>query len=449
VSVIVQSPVLSTVSPSAALYAMRRDPLEFFARLAREQGDIARFRLGDHEHDLFLLNHPDYIREVLVTQDRSFTKWFSVDRIREVLGEGLFVSEGEFHLRQRRLSQPAFHRERIAGYADQMVALAIRLRERWQTGAVLDVAAEMNWLAMMIAANTLFGADVESDAEEIREALSEILDQFERSVLPEADREDFENAMKRLDAVIYRIVQERRAAGGDRGDLLSMLLLAQDSEGDGGRMTDLQVRDEAMTIFLAGHETSANAMAWCWYLLSQNPETEAEFHGEVDRVLGGRMARMDDMPALPLTGRIFSEALRLYPPLWAIGRRAMRDCEIGGRSIPAGSVVILSQYVTHRDPRWFPGPDRFDPARWNPDAKASRPRFSYFPFSAGSRACLGEAFAGVEGILCLATLAQKWKLRLVPGHPIKLQPQLTLRARSGIKMQLEERGQLDNLARAS
>jgi cytochrome P450 len=425
--------------PSSTLVAMRRDPLTFFTNLAREHGDIARFRLGDHEHDLYLLNHPDYIREVLVTQDRNFTKWFSVDRIKEVLGQGLFVSEGEFHLCQRRLSQPAFHRERIASYADQMTFLAVQLRERWQADTIVDICREMNWLAMMIVASTLFGADVASDAEEIRAALSEILDQFERSVLPQADRDDFENAMSRLDAVIYRIIKERRASSADRGDLLSMLLLAEDTEGGGGRMTDLQVRDEAMTIFLAGHETSANALAWSWYLLSQHPEAEAQFHNEIDRQLDGRTPRMDDVANLVLTARVFAEALRLYPPVWAIGRRAVGECQIGDCTIAAGSVVILSPYVTHRDARWFPNPDAFDPQRWTAEARSARPRFSYFPFSAGSRACLGEAFAGVEGVLCLAALGQKWRLRLVPEQRIALQPQLTLRARHGIKMRIESR----------
>lgn len=426
----------SDVSP--ALYAMRRDPLGFFTKLAREQGDIARFRLGDHEHGLYLLSHPDYIREVLVTQDRNFTKWFAVDRIKDVLGNGLFVSEGDYHLRQRRLSQPAFHRDRIASYADQMTSLALCLRDRWQPNTVIDVCAEMNWLAMMIVANTLFGANVEADAVEIRAALSEILDQFERSVLPEADRQDFDNAMRRLDDVIYRIVRARRVGNQDRGDLLSMLLLAEDAE-SGGKMNDLQVRDEAMTIFLAGHETSANALAWSWYLLAQHPETEAQFHQEVDSWLGGRVPGLDDVANLPLTGRIFAEALRLYPPVWAVGRQAIRDCRIGECEIRAGSVVIASQYVTQRDPRWFPNPDVFDPERWRPEQRAARPRFSYFPFSAGSRACLGEGFAGMEGVLCLATLAQKWRLRLVPEHKVALQPQLTLRARHGIKMQSEPR----------
>ena len=428
----------TNVSPAAALYAMRRDPLGFFMNLAREQGDIARFRLGDHEHDLYLLNHPDYIREVLVTQDRNFTKWFAVDRIKEVLGNGLFVSEGDYHFRQRRLAQPAFHRDRIASYAGQMTALALCLRERWQANTVIDVCAEMNWLAMMIVAHTLFGADVESDAVEIRAALSEILDQFERSILPEADRQDFENAMGRLDAVVHRIVRARRENNDDRGDLLSMLLLAEDAE-TGDKMTDVQVRDEAMTIFLAGHETSANAMAWTWYLLSQHPDTEAQFHEEIDRVLGRRAARLDDAGNLELTTRIFAEALRLYPPVWAVGRRAVRDCCIGDCSIKTGAVVILSQYVTQRDARWFPDPDKFDPERWTTDQRAARPRFSYFPFSAGSRGCLGETFAGMEGVLCLATLGQKWTLRLAPEHKVSLQPQLTLRARHGIKMRLEAR----------
>ncbi len=426
-------------APSSLLYAMRRDPLEFFTTLAREHGDIVRFRLGDHEHDIYLLNHPDYIRDALVTQDRNFTKWFAVERIKEVLGEGLFVSEGEFHRRQRRLSQPAFHGERIAGYAEQMVSLAVRLRDSWKEGAVLDISGDMNWLAMMIVGSTLFGANVESDAEQIRDALDEILEQFERSILPQGDREDFEKALGRIDAAVYRIIQARRTTNEDRGDLLSMLLLAHDAEGDGGSMSDLQLRDEAMTIFLAGHETSANAMSWTWYLLSQHPEIEKKFHEEIDSRLQGRRPRMSDVMELSLTGRIFFEALRLYPPLWAIGRRAMVECQVGPYVIPPGSVVILSAFVTHRDPRWFPEPLRFNPERWQPAARLERPKFSFFPFSAGSRSCLGEAFASTEGVLCLATIAQAWKLRLVGGASIALQPQLTLRARNGIKMRAERR----------
>jgi cytochrome P450 len=433
-----QPPRPSALLPSSTLVAMRRDPLTFFTNLAREQGDIARFRLSDQE-DFYLLNHPDYIREVLVTQDRNFTKWFAIDRIKEVLGRGLLVSEGQFHHCQRHLSQPAFHRERIASYADQMTSLALRLRERWRANTVVDVCREMNSVAMMIVASTLFGADVESETEEISAALTEILDQFERSILPEADRGDFENALNRLDTVVYTMIKQRRASDVDRGDLLSMFLLAQDTEGSGGKMTDVQVRDEVMTLFLAGHETSANALAWSWYFLSQHPEAEAQFHHEVDRGLNGRAPRMDDVAGLVFTAGIFAEALRLCPPVWAIARRAIRDCRIGDCTIAAGSVVILSQYVTQRDARWFPNPEAFDPHRWTIEARSARPRFSYFPFSAGSRACLGEGFAGAEGVICLATLAQRWRLRLVPEHRIALRPQLTLRARNGIKMRIESR----------
>ena len=434
-----EGPTSDQLSPAAALYAMRRDPLAFFTQLAREHGDIVRFKLGDDAQDVYFLNHPDYIREVLITQDRNFTKWFAVDRIKEVLGQGLFVSEGDLHAAQRRLSQPAFHHARIASYADQMVLQAVRLRERWQAGDVVDVCREMNGLAMMIVASTLFGADVAADAEEVDSALSEILEQFERSILPPADRKDFESALARLDSVVYGMIKQRRATGIDRGDLLSGFLLAEDWNKDGTRMSDLHVRDEMMTLFLAGHETSANAMAWSWYLLSQHPEVETEFHNEVDRALNGRAPEFDDIPKLVLTARIFAEALRLYPPVWAIGRRATRDCRIGDTNIAAGSVVILSQYVTHRDPRWFPSPEIFDPNRWTAETRSARPRFCYFPFSAGSRSCLGESFAGMEGVIGLATVAQKWRLKLEPGQTIALQPQLTLRARRGIKMRIEPR----------
>ena len=431
--------VATGITPSAALYAMRRDPLAFFTRLAREQGDVAHFKLGEAAQDVFLFNHPDYIREVLVAQDRNFTKWFAVDRIREVLGEGLFVSEGDFHVAQRRLAQPAFHRDSIGSYTGQMTALAARLRDRWRPGEVVDVCREMNWLAMMIVASTLFGADVESEAEEIRAALGEILDQFERSILPVADRVDFENSLGRLDSIVYRMIKERRADPAGRRDLLSVFLRAEDAEAPGRKMTDRQVRDEVMTIFLAGHETSANALAWTWYLLSQHAEVEGDFHAELDRVLANRLPGAHDANNLPFTSSVFAEALRLYPPVWAIGRRATCDCKVGPCLIPAAAVVIVSPYVTQRDERWFPNPEQFDPQRWTPQARASRPRFSYFPFSAGSRACLGESFAGTEGVLCLAVLGQKWRLRLIADKPVALQPQLTLRARHGIKMQVEPR----------
>lgn len=234
------------------------------------------------------------------------------------------------------------------------------------------------------------------------------------------------------------MIEERRASGEDKGDLLSMLLLAQDTEGDGTGMSDMQLRDEALTIFLAGHETTANALTWTWYLLSQNPEVEARMHAEVDSI-GDRLPTYEDMTALPYTRMVLAESMRLYPPAWGIGRRAMESFDAWGFSVPANSVVLMSQYVMHRDARFFPDPERFDPDRWSPEAQAARPKFAYFPFGGGNRVCIGEQFAWMEGVLLLATLAQRWRMRLVDGHPVELKPLITLRPKYGMKMTLERR----------
>jgi cytochrome P450 len=235
------------------------------------------------------------------------------------------------------------------------------------------------------------------------------------------------------------MIRERRATGEDRGDLLSMLLLAQDTEGDGTSMSDLQLRDEALTIFLAGHETTANALTWTWYLLSQHPDVEARLHAEIDSSLRGRLPTFDDLPQLPYTRMVLAESMRLYPPAWAIGRRAIKPFEAGGYTIPAGSVILMSQYIMHRDARFFPEPERFDPERWTQAAQAERPKFSYFPFGGGARVCIGEQFAWMEGILLLATLAQHWQMRLVPDHVVDLQPLITLRPKHGMRMTLVRR----------
>jgi cytochrome P450 len=423
-------------SPAANLLAMRRDPIAFFTKLARDHGDFVRFDVGGGP--LCLVNHPDLIREVLLTHDSEFTRWYAVD-IRQVLGDGLFVSEGDFYVRQRRLAQPAFHRRRIAGYAAAMVREATALGERWREGETRDIAADMNALAMKIVAGTLFGSDVNEDAEEVRAALSDVLRFFERSTIPAADRPEFDAARARLDATIYRMIQARRATGAeDRDDLLSMFLAARDAD-DGTGMTDPQVRDEVMNIFLAGHESTANALTWTWYLLSQNPEAECRLHAELDAVLGSRVPELSDAANLPWTEMVFAEALRLYPPLWSIARRAIGPVEISGRLLAPGTVVILSQFVTQRDARFFPEPDRFDPERFTPEAKMARPKFCYFPFSAGSRQCIGEPFAWLEGVLCIATIAQGWRLALAPGHRVEVQPALTLRAKHGMVMRLHRR----------
>ena len=416
--------------PVANLYAMRRDPIGFFTKLAREYGDICHFNLG--EQNLYFVNSPDMIKEVLVGKDRNFTKWFAVDRLKDVLGQGLFVSEGAYHARQRKLAQPAFHRTRIAAYADTMVKVAQRVRDRWTAGKAFDLSSEMNWLAMVIVADTLFGADVEAEAVEIQNALSEVLRMLEKSTIPPNEVAEFDQARIRLDAAVLRIIQDRRAAGGDTGDLLSMLLAARDE--DGSQMSDIELRDEAMTIFLAGHETTANALTWTWYLLSKHPEIEKQLHETVDAVLQGNAPKLEDIPKLKYVEMIFAEGMRLYPPVWIVGRRAINDCEIGGMSVPANAIVLLSQYVTQHDARFFEEPEKFDPQRWTQEAENSRPKYSYFPFSSGSRQCLGEPFAWLEGVVALSVIAQKWQLQLAPGHRVEMQPQLTLRSKYGMKM---------------
>jgi cytochrome P450 len=428
------------------LFTLRRDPIGFLMNLAGQYGDLAYFKFGPQP--VYLLNHPDYIRDVLVTHNRIFMKGEGLQRAKRLLGEGLLTSEGEFHLRQRRLAQPAFHRQRIAGYATTMVEYAVRLRDEWQPGEARDVAREMMRLTLAIAGKTLFDADVEGEADEIGKALTTTFELFNRMTLPFAQflerlplpaTKRFQKARERLDATIYRIINERRTSGEDRGDLLSMLIAARDEEGDGTGMTDEQLRDEAMTIFLAGHETTANALTWTWYLLSQHPEVEARFHAEVDQALGGRLPSAEDYPRLRYTEMVLAESMRMYPPAWTIGRRALKDYAIGGYLIPARSILLMSQYVMHHNPEYFPDPFRFDPERWTPEAKELRPKFSYFPFGGGPRLCIGEHFAWMEGALVLATMAQRFRPRLVPGHPVEMQPLVTLRPKHGMKMILERR----------
>jgi cytochrome P450 len=423
------------------ILAMHRDRCGFITRLAREYGDLVYFKVGSQP--VFLLNHPDYIRDVLVTHNKNFMKGEGLQRAKRLLGEGLLTSEGEFHRRQRRLSQPAFHRQQIAGYAATMVEYAARMRDGWKEGETLDMSREMMRLTLAIAGKTLFDAEVESEADEIGDALSSLMSLFNSTSLPFVQWLEklplpgvrrFHQSRDRLDATIYRMIDERRRNGSDRGDLLSMLIQARDEEGDGTGMTDLQLRDEMMTIFLAGHETTANALTWAWYLLSQNPEVEARLHQEIDEVLQGRLPAADDYSKLSYTEMVFAESMRLYPPAWIIGRRALNDYQINGYFIPAGSILLMSQYLMHRNEKYFADPQTFDPERWRPEARESRPKFCYFPFGGGPRVCIGEHFAWMEGVLVIATVAQRWKMRLVEGHPVEPQPIVTLRPKYGMKM---------------
>jgi cytochrome P450 len=430
--------------PGANLRAMQHRPLVFLTQLARRYGDAASFRIGPRR--LWFFSHPELVRDVLVTRQSSFVRGLALQRTKVVLGEGLLTSEGELHKRQRRLAQPAFHRDRIQHYGEVMVEKGLRAGERWRDGEMLDVHQEMMRLTLAVVAKTLFDADVDEAADEIGGALSGLLLMFPillhplsrllmRLPLPRVKR--FERSMARLDRTIYAIIDERRRAGSDRGDLLSMLLLAQDDEGDGSGMSDQQLRDETMTLFLAGHETTANALAWTWYVLARNPEVERELHRELDEVLGGRPPTPADYARLPYTEMVLAESMRLYPPAWGMGRLATEDAEIGPWTVRKNQLVIVAQWVTHRHPCFWPDPERCDPLRFTPAAKAARPRMAYFPFGAGTRICIGESFAWMEGVLLLATLAQNW--RFERGEDVDPVALITLRPKGGMRMRVRRR----------
>jgi len=421
------------------------NPLEFFTTLARTYGDVTSYRMAGEQ--LFLINEPRLIRDVLVTHNRNFTKSRGLERSKRLLGQGLLTSEGAMHLRQRRLMQPAFHRDRVAGYGDLMVGYADRMPRAWADGATLDISREMNRLTLSIVGKTLFDVDVEEQAATVGEALTAVMESFWMTLLPFADVLErlpvpklrrARMARARLDAIIYRMIADRRSSGGDRGDLLSMLLAAQD-EDDGRGMTDLQVRDEAMTIFLAGHETTANALTWTWFLLSGAPDIEARLHDEVARALQGRLPSVADLPSLPFVERVVTESMRLYPPAWIIGRRAIDEYRVGEYVAPPRSILVMSPYIMQRDERFYTDPERFDPDRWTPEFRAALPKFAYFPFGGGPRQCIGESFAWMELILLVATITQQCRLRLVPGHPVVPQPLITLRAKHGVRMTVEKR----------
>jgi cytochrome P450 len=395
------------------------------------------------------MNDPELIRDVLIVQPQNFIKERTQRRMKILLGEGLITSDGEIHKRQRRIAAPAFHRQRIQAYASSMVERSAAMRDAWQAGVELDASAEMMQLTLQIVARTLFNSDVTRDVQRINDEVNAIMRLYNFLVaLPRA--EDllhlpipglmrFKRARKRLDTVVYRMIEEHRAAGIDSGDLLSMLLASRDEEDDHSGMTDEQLRDEVLTIFLAGYETVANALAWTWLLLAQNPDAEAKLHVEIDTVLSGRLPTLEDIPQLRYAEMVLAESMRLYPPAWAMGRQATCDVEIGPYKLPAGTYVFFSQYIIQRNADFFPEPLKFDPERFTTERKAGRPRFAYFPFGGGNRQCIGESFAWMEAILSLVTLAQRWRLKLIPDQKIDVQPKITLRPKYGIRMVPEMR----------
>jgi cytochrome P450 len=420
------------------------NPIILFQELTRDYGDVVHYKVG-WNHIVFL-NHPEYIREVLVVQNDNFIKERTVRRSKMLLGEGMITAEGAQHRMQRQVAQPAFHRQRIPEYAATMAREAVRERDGWRHGEQRDIALDMMRLTLNVVAGTLFATDLRDEVAELADAINRIMGLYNFLVmLPAAEwlvhvrppgLAAFVRACKRIDVVVYRMIEAHRRERSDRGSLLDMMLAASP---DRSSESEQSLRDQVITIFLAGYETVANALSWTWYLLSQNPECERRFHEEIDRELHGRTPAFDDIPRLPYAEMVFAEAMRLYPPAWAMGRYARKDFQLGEYFLPAKTTVLTSQFITHRDARFFPDPLRFDAERFTPEAKARRAKFTYFPFGAGARQCIGESFAWMEGILLLATIGQKWKLNLVQGQIVEPEPLITLRPKYGMRMKVESR----------
>lgn len=444
--------VLATLPPgpeghylAGNLLDYARDPLGFLARCSREYGDVVRLRFPGRF--IYLLNHPDHAEYVLVKNNRNFIKSRYFRQELGFLGKGLLNSEGEYWRRQRRLAQPAFHRQRINTYGEVMVSYTERMLATWQDGETRDVHQEIMRLLLEIVAKVLFDAEIAKSGE-VRRAIDRAMKRFDeqgsamlvRFLLgnfPTPTNLRFRKAIRQLDEIIYGLIDERRNGGKNAGDLLSMLLHARDEEGNG--MSDKQLRDEVITVLLAGHETNAVALSWTWYLLSQHPEVEAKLLEELQEVLGERAPTVEDLPRLRYTEKVIKESMRLYPPAWAISREAIEECEIGGYHVPAGTQLFIVMWLMHHDPRHFEDPEVFDPDRWGDGLVKRIPKYAYLPFGAGPRLCIGSSFAMTEATLLLATIARKFRLELLPGQQPIPQPSVTLRPKGGISMVLERR----------
>lgn len=445
------------LTPFGAARAVRRDPLGFMTDLARRYGDVVRIRMGPISSYAFF--HPDAVRHVLRDRHERYVKGPVIARVKVLIGEGLFTSEGAFWRRQRRLAQPAFHRERIAGFVDAMVACTTERLERWapaaHAGHTIDVAAEMSELTLTVVGRTLFGTDLSMDAPEVgvalRAALAGTADRALRWMappmwLPTHDNRRLRRSIAVLDRVVFDVIARRRHAAAPGDDLLGMLMTARDVD-TGEGMTTRQLRDEVMTFFLAGHETTANALAWALSLVGRHADVEARLRAEIAGVLADRPPTFADVPRLAFTRAVIDEAMRLYPPVWGIGRQTIAADEVQGVPLPTGSVVTLSPWVTHRHPAFWRDPDEFDPTRFLPGAAATRLPYAYFPFSGGPRRCIGESFALVETVVVLAMLVQRYRLALPGDWAARPDVSLTLRPAGGLPMRVEHATDAPRLSR--
>jgi cytochrome P450 len=425
-------PLLGHLRPFAA------DRLAFLTRVAREHGDVAAFRIGPYRS--WLLSHPDHVRHVLVANADRVRKGPILQRARVVLGDGLLTSEGERHRADRRLLQQAFHPRRVAGYAGVMVDRVSTAAAQWTAGHPVDVHASLVRATLASAGATLLGTDVDDDVDLVERSIRDLLSAYKLVFVPFGWRlqglpvgppRRLRRGRDALHGLVERIIADRRTTGEDRGDLLSALVVGEQA----GHLTDDQLRDHAVTLLLAGHETTANALAFACHLLATDPELDAVLADEVRRVLAARLPEADDLPRLTACRALFAESLRLYPPSWALGRQLVDDLEVDGVRLPAGDSLTLAPWVVHRDPRWWgPSPDRCDLALWDDEAVRARPRGAFFPFGAGARQCIGEGFAWTEGVLALATLLQRWRFAPASEHTLQLEPLLTLRPRGGLRL---------------
>ncbi len=423
----------------------RPDPLGLLKQWADQYGDIFHYRVFNRH--VYFLNHPDFVKYVLSTHPQNFIKGEAVRFNRRIFGNGLVANEGKSWSHQRRLIQPAFNHERIESYVNTMVEYTERMLADWQDGEVRDIHRDMMRLALEIVAKALFSVEITSESDRISVALNTLMELSSGArmllppllrLIPTPGNLRVMHAARQLDQIVYALIDQRRkTAGNSQSDLLDTLLQARYE--DGSPLPAQQLRDEVMTILLAGHETTAVSLSWTWYLLSQRPDVEDKLWSELKNVLSGRSPQFQDLPRLPYTDRVIKEAMRLYPPVWAIVRNPVEECEIGGYRVPPGVTVVMSPWVMHRDSRYYDEPDRFNPDRWlQPQAKAA-PRYSYFPFGGGPRLCIGASFATTEAALVLATIAQKYQFRVASNQQIKPTPTITLRPAQGIKVTLTRR----------
>jgi cytochrome P450 len=434
------------ISALACCVSRQRDPLRELSKLARRYGDIVHMQLGKR-HD-YLINHPDHIKAILCAPQSEMAR-STPPGLKRLLGSGLLTSQGNYHRHHKRILAPTFHKELVRQWSSTIIRYCVRLRDSWCDGQEIDIEHEMQRLTLAIVLQGLLSVDLEEHTNEIARAANTLVEMIHCRTLPVIDDlldkialgriRQFNHARAQFDSIVYRMIGERRAAISHPQDLLSNLLQVRDEETGSSALTDDEIRDEIVTMLVAGYETTAHALTWTWYLLSQHPESEKKRCAELDAMLQGRLPAVEDLESLPYNRMVLSEAMRLYPPVWIVARRNPNPWSLGNDTFPAGSFIFVSQYLMHRDPRFFSDPERFDPERWTPEMAAQRPKYSYFPFGGGPRQCIGEGLARLISLLVTATIGQRWQLALAQHKKIELEPLITLRPKYGIRMIIKRR----------